>query len=90
MKLFREERDKRPKDALAVAIANTADDGTIDEVIALTRDKELGASRQLLLCALERSKRPAAKTTLIALDADPELHTEVRNILRRLNRRKSP
>lgn len=88
VKLFREEQEKRPKDGLAVAIANTADDSTIDEVIALARDKHFGSSRKLLLRALERSKSKAARSALTELDADSELHVEVQNILRRLNRRK--
>jgi hypothetical protein len=88
VKLFREEQEKRVKDALAVAIANTADDDTIKEVIALARDKQLGASRKLLLRALERLKSPLARTALSELDSDPELHPEVQNILRRIGRRK--
>ena len=88
VKLFQEEPEKRVKDALAVAIANTADDGTIDEVIALARNQRLGESRRLLLSALEKSKVQSAKMALSDFEADPELRPEVRNILRRTGRRK--
>jgi hypothetical protein len=87
-KLFREEQRNRAKDGLAVAIAATADDSLIDQVIALARDRELGTSRNLLLRALARSKVPRAREALIELDADPELQVEVQNILRRLAKRK--
>jgi hypothetical protein len=83
VKLFQEEQEKRPKDGLAVAIANTADDSTIDEVITLARDKKFGTSRKLLLRALEKSANPAARAALVELAADPELRVEVQNILRR-------
>lgn len=88
VRLFREERNKRAKDGLAVAIANTADDSTIDEVIELARDRQLGPSRKLLLRALQQSRVPVARTALAELDADPELHAEVQRVIRTLTRQR--
>lgn len=87
VRLFQEEQEKRVKDALAVAIANTTDGDAIDEVITLARDQRLGESRKLLLSALERSEKPSAKIALSEFDADPELRPEVQNILRRIGRK---
>lgn len=85
-RLFREERDRRAKDGLAVAISEAADDTVIDDVIDLARDTEQGSSRVLLLRALERSVDPRAKVTLTELAKDPDLSKEVRAIRRRLGR----
>jgi len=84
VKLFRQEQGKRTKDGLAVAISNIADDGVIDELIALARDVEHGESRLLLLSALERSQLPRARKALMELGVDPQLQKEVQIILRRV------
>ena len=86
--LYRTEEGRRTKDGLAVAIANIADDETIDELIALARDPQNGDSRVLLLFALERSRLPHARQALIELGRDPVLEKEARIILRRLKRKK--
>lgn len=87
-RLYHEERETRPKDGLAVAIAATADDRHIDDVIALARDARHGPSRLLLLSALKRSTLPRARATLIDLGTDPELKKEVQIILNSLKRTK--
>lgn len=87
-RLYREEVIKDAKDGLAVAIAGAADDSVIEEVIDLVRDVRHGASRTLLLGALERSVTPKIRTALLELEADPEIGEEVQIILRRLGRRR--
>jgi hypothetical protein len=86
VKLYSQERGQRTKDALAVAVANVADDETLDELIALARDVRHGESRVLLLNALERSRLPQARKALMELGSDPELQKEVQRILRRVKR----
>lgn len=86
-RLFREEQEEQAKDGLAVAIAGAADDEVIDEVIALARDESLGASRVILLHALEHSRDRRARAALMEFGAHPNLGAESRAILRRLKRR---
>jgi hypothetical protein len=88
IRLFREEREARAKDGLAVAIAAAADEDLVDDVIELARNTEHGPSRLLLLGALERSANPRAKAALMELGTDPDLKKEIRVILRRLKRPK--
>jgi hypothetical protein len=88
LRLYRDEREARAKDGLAVAIAAAADDGLIDDVIVLARDAQHGASRLLLLSALERSANARARAALMELGTDPDLKKEVRVILHRLKRAK--
>jgi hypothetical protein len=85
-RLFRGEQDKNAKDGLAVAIANTADDTVIDEVIALARDPSHGTTRVLLLSALERSEDPRARAALMELGTDPDLKKQIPISLRRANK----
>ncbi|MHB1844958.1 MAG: HEAT repeat domain-containing protein [Deltaproteobacteria bacterium] len=85
VRCFRNETEERVKDGLACAIAETADDGVIDEVIAFVRNPH-EVSRVLLLRALERSADPRARAVLMELGADPILGTESRAALRRLQR----
>ncbi len=82
-RLFREERDRRAKDGLAVAIAEAADDTVVEDVIHLARDTGHGTSRVLLLSALARSRDPRAKVALSELATDPDLNREIRAIRRR-------
>jgi hypothetical protein len=85
---FRDEQEKRPKDGLAAAIAAAADDEVIGDVISLSRERRHGASRILLLSALERSADPRARAALMELGTDPDLTKEIQVILRRLKRAK--
>lgn len=82
--LYAGEHDKRAKDGLAAAIAATADDNVIGDVVVLAKDPQHGPSRLLLLSALERSADPGARAALSDLGTDPDLRTEVQVILRRL------
>jgi len=77
IKAYRDEMDQRAKDGLAVAVANTASDEFIPEVIELARNPRHGSSRLLLLAALERSRDPRAHEALSQLVTDPELVKEV-------------
>lgn len=86
VRLYRSESNERTKDGLAVAIAAVADDEVIVDMIALARETQHGPSRLLLLSALERSRDPRARTTLVQLESDPELTEEVQVILRRRKR----
>jgi hypothetical protein len=87
-RLYREEPALRVKSGLAAAIATAADDDTIGELIALVRDPTHGASRLLLLSALERSGDPRADLALKELSRDPELSKEIQVILRRKRRKR--
>lgn len=86
IRLYQEERGRRTKDGLAVAIAGIATDDVLEDVIALARDVEHGASRGLLLFALEKSKDPRAQQALMDLGADPELQKEIQLIFKRKKR----
>jgi hypothetical protein len=88
VRLFREEQEKRVKDGLAVALANTVDEDTMDELISLVQNSQLGSSRVLLLRALGRSKKASALEALMRCVHDPDLHAEGHRILKRLNGRK--
>jgi hypothetical protein len=82
---FRDETEKRVKDGLACAIAETADAEVLGEVIDLVRDRQ-NSSRVLLLRALERSRDSRARATLMELGTDPELQAEIQDILKRMKR----
>ena len=86
--MYRTETEARVKDGLAVAIAAIADDEVIDEVILLVTDTNNAQSRLLLLSALERSADPRAYHALSALRNDPELHKEIKVILRRMEKKR--
>ena len=86
---YREERDERVKQGLAVAIANIADDKLIGQVINLARNRQNGESRVLLLFALKRWYRdPRAFGALEEFAADPDLKKQAQIILRQLAARK--
>lgn len=74
---------KGAKDGLAVALAATTTDATIDELIDIAKDKSHGSSRLLLLRALRRSKQPSAKQAIEELASDPELAKEIASWRRR-------
>jgi len=65
------------KDGLAVALAATATDAVIEELIALAKDRSHGESRILLLRPLKKSKSPIAKMALVELASDPDLKKEI-------------
>jgi hypothetical protein len=87
-RLYRHEKEARVSDGLAVAIAASADDDALEEVIELAADQTLGGNRVLLLRALERSKNPRAQEALAELNADPQLQTEIGLIYKRLEQKK--
>jgi len=65
------------KSGLAVALAATATDSVMDELIALAKDRSHGSSRLLLLRALRKSKTAAAKQAIEELASDPDLEKEI-------------
>jgi hypothetical protein len=67
----------RAKDGLAVALAATATDNVMDELIAIAKDRSHGSSRLLLLKALRKSKGAAAKKAIEELASDPDLEKEI-------------
>lgn len=78
----REEAGTDAKGGIAVALAATADDEVVDELIALARDPAHGSSRLLLLGGLKRSRAAQARTALKEFAADPILGREARRLLR--------
>ena len=80
---YADESDARVKEGLAVALNGSSDETVLDDLIALARDRQHGASRLLLMSALARSTDPRAQLALDSLSDDPDLHLEVRAIARR-------
>lgn len=69
------------KGGIAVALAASAGDEVIDELIALARDPVHGSSRLLLLGRLQRSRGAHARAALEEFAADPVLGQEARRLL---------
>lgn len=65
------------KSGLAVALAATATDTVMDELITLAKDRSHGSSRLLLLRGLRKSKSTMAKRAIEDLASDPELAKEI-------------
>jgi hypothetical protein len=65
------------KGGLAVALAATATDKVMDELIVLAKDQSQGESRVLLLRALRKSKSAVAKRAIEELASDPVLEKEI-------------
>lgn len=61
------------KDGLACALSVAVTDETLEELIAIAKDRTHGESRILLLSALKKSKSPLAKQALAELASDPDL-----------------
>jgi hypothetical protein len=81
--LFVAEQDYQVKQGLACAVADTASDDTLDELLALIADPRIGPDRVLLLHA----KFPArALGPLERLADDPDLRLEMPRVLKRLRR----
>ena len=82
VRLYRaEEARTDAKSGFAVALAASADDEVIDEVISLAREPVHGESRILLLRGLKRSHAPHAHAALEAFTDDPVLGQEARRLL---------
>lgn len=88
LKMYREEPHGRAKDGIGVAIAATADDDVLTDVLAMIRDPRHGSSRLFFLRTLERSADPRARAALMELGTDPELAAEIQVILRRTAKRR--
>lgn len=87
---FVAEKNRRVKDGLAVAVAETSDIedvGDLDDVLALLQNPEHGSSRILLLSVLERLTGRRQHDLLQELSTDPELTREIHEIEKRLQRR---
>lgn len=83
--LYKAEQSERVKDAIAIAIAEVADDDVIGDIISLVGDTS-DDSRILLLRALEHSKDPNARRALLDLSEDRKLKMEVQAIFKRKER----
>ncbi|WP_271499911.1 hypothetical protein [Bradyrhizobium sp. CCBAU 11357] len=83
-------RRRGAKDGLAVALAATVTSATMDELIALARDRSHGASRLLLLRALRKSRSVAAKQAIEELSSDPDLEKEIASWRKRSAHRPTP
>lgn len=66
----------------AAALAATADDGHLVEILELVRDPTLGEHRAQLLLYLMESKRPAAMMAVKELRADPILGRHAKTLIR--------
>lgn len=65
------------KNGLACALAATATDEVMGEMVMLAKDRSHGESRLLLLSALKKSKTDVAKRALTMLASDPALAKEI-------------
>lgn len=67
------------KDGLACALSVAVTDETLEELVALAKDRTQGESRVLLLSALKkrRDKNPLAKHAIEDLASDPDLEKEI-------------
>lgn len=67
------------KDGLACALSVAVTDETLEELIAIAKDRTQGESRVLLLSALKkrRNKDPLAKQAIAELANDPDLKNEI-------------
>jgi hypothetical protein len=90
VELYQQERQGRAKDGLASALAAIADQETLGDLIALTRNVENGPSRLLLLDGLERlsASNPRAEKTLEELEQDSDLTKEIAVRLARMKKRR--
>jgi hypothetical protein len=83
--LYRNEPpDTDAKHGLAVALAATADDSVIQDLIELAQDRKHGESRNLLLDALARSCSQEARRALDEWGEDPQVEKELERIRARL------
>lgn len=87
IRAFKTEEESRVKDGLAVAVAETTDPSSFDDLVSLLMDRQNGGSRLLLLSALERSTDPRVEAVLAQLAEDPELSQELTALRRRRTRR---
>jgi len=65
------------KDGLAVALSDTATKKTMDEYIALLKDKRHGKSRILMVGKLRRSRQPEIIALIDELAEDEDLKIEI-------------
>ena len=65
------------RNGLAAALSVAVTEATIDELIALAKDRSHGESRLLLLSGIRKSKNPAAKKAIEELASDPDLAKEI-------------
>jgi hypothetical protein len=77
------------KAGIALALAASADEGVLPEVIRLLADRRHGASRGLLLLALKRLKPTNLSQLIDVLKDDPDLAVEIRATFLRESRRKT-
>ncbi|MBK8726816.1 MAG: hypothetical protein IPL96_12425 [Holophagaceae bacterium] len=73
----------RTKWQWALALAASADDSVLGEVIELILDKNTGRDRAPLLQALLRSKDPRARAVLKELEKDPVIGADAKKALKK-------
>ena len=73
------------KDGLACALSAAVTDETLEELIAIAKDRRQGESRVLFLSALKKrlNKNPLAKQAIEELASDPDLEKEIASWRRR-------
>ena len=84
---FKKEQEPRVHEALAIAVAESADNSVLDDIIELVQDRSNGDDRVHLLGALKRSKDSKALTAILSLAKDPALEYEVNKYLRAREKR---
>jgi len=74
------------KSGLASALAASADDEVLDDLIDIVRDPRHRSYTLFFVKAFARSSNPRAREMLAKLSADPEVGTEVQKEFRRVSR----
>lgn len=67
------EAPNQMKWALHLAVANSADESVLEDLIRLAVDRRLGRNRALMLAAFVRIGGPLAKATIEELRSDPDM-----------------
>lgn len=77
-------------EGVMVAISDIAKPRDLSTLIELISDRALGTGRIFLVANLMRSKKPEARATLLQLQDDPDLTTEITYRLSRVRAKNQP